>query len=152
MIPHLWDTALQTHFQRRSPMNPSQVSHQIQLNTWADTICKQQQSGLNIKEWCIQNGLSQHQFFYWKRKLKEACLESALPEIVPLLLPVSAESSTTLTTSATLSSSSSLSSRPTFTSCTTPSIDLHVGDVSFTVSQDTPSELISKIIQAVRHA
>ena len=129
-------------------MNTSKVSHQLRLNSWADSIRSQQQSGLNIKDWCSQNNVSTYQFFYWKRQLKEACLESALPDIVPISLSPTVETSTTLTTPV----PTSLPDSTTFTSCTTPSICLRLGDVSFEVRQDTPPDLISKVIKAARHA
>ncbi len=64
-------------------MNISKVTHQVKLDRWTAILKEQNSSGLSIKDWCSQNGITRDQFFYWKRKLKESVLESALLEIVP---------------------------------------------------------------------
>ena len=68
-------------------MNVSKVTHQVKLDRWTAILKEQNSSGLSIKDWRSQNGIKRDQFFYWKRKLKESVLESALPEIVPVSLP-----------------------------------------------------------------
>jgi len=113
-------------------MDTVSISRKLRLSAWAKNIHDQQNSGLKIKDWCSQNGKSLEQFYYWKRKLKEVCLESALPDIVPINLPVSNED---LQTGATLTnpSNSSIPEEHIFTSCTTSSILLHI-DLRFLVT------------------
>ena len=60
-------------------MNISKVTHQVKLDRWTAILKEQNSSGLSIKDWCSQNGITRDQFFYWKRKLKESVLESAPP-------------------------------------------------------------------------
>ncbi|WP_408610541.1 IS66 family insertion sequence element accessory protein TnpA [Blautia liquoris] len=52
---------------------------------------EQQASGLTIKAWCYQNHFTKDQYYYWKRLLKEVCLEATLPEIVQVPLPIGEE-------------------------------------------------------------
>ncbi|WP_407306906.1 IS66 family insertion sequence element accessory protein TnpA [Desulfosporosinus sp. SB140] len=37
---------------------------------WRDRIKEYRQSGLSVKEWCLQNGLKNTSFHYWVKKFK----------------------------------------------------------------------------------
>lgn len=58
-------------------MNTNQTLRQATLAKWSTTI----------KEWCSQNDVSIHWFYYWKRTAKEEYLKSVMPEIVPVSIP-----------------------------------------------------------------
>lgn len=68
-------------------MSTKPMLHQATLSEWAARFSDQKASGLTIVEWCQQNGFSEHQFYYWKRRLKDEVVSQALPEIVPLAMP-----------------------------------------------------------------
>ena len=122
-------------------MNVSQVTHQVKLDRWATILKEQSSSGLTIKDWCSQNNIPRDQFFYWKRKLKESVLESTLPDIGPVTLPVPE------------------SGCPTCTTFATPKIPdteflarITIQDVSIELGSGATEQLISGIIKAVRNA
>ena len=120
-------------------MNSSNVIHQTKLDIWADLIREQQASTLTVSEWCESKQISRDQYYYWKRKIKDRFVESQLPDIVPLSVPVSQQC---------------------FTSCTTDvptlprpsSIKIYINDFSIEVGYDTSERLLTKVIKAVRHA
>ena len=68
-------------------MNAKQTLRQATLAKWSAIFQEQQSSGLTIKEWCSQNDVSLHNFYYWKRIAKEEYLKSVMPEIVPISIP-----------------------------------------------------------------
>ena len=69
-------------------MNTTKQLQQIKLDQWA-VLCKEQsKSGLTVKQWCDQNGYPIHTYNYWKHRLKENYVESALHDIVPITPPV----------------------------------------------------------------
>jgi hypothetical protein len=122
-------------------MNVSKVTHQVKLDRWTAILKEQNSSGLSIKDWCSQNGIKRDQFFYWKRKLKESVLESALPEIVPVSLPTLSSDCTTCKT------------------CTTSQLTntdflarITIQDVYIELGSGATEQLISGIIKAVRNA
>ena len=122
-------------------MNVSKVTHQVKLDHWTALLKEQKSSGLSIKEWCSQNDISRDQFFYWKRKLKESVLESNLPDIVPIALPVDPTGCTTCTTHLTPE---------------VPNTDflarITIQGVSIELGSGASEQLISGIIKAVRNA
>ena len=69
-------------------MNVNQKIHNANLAKWLDLFKEQKASGLTVREWCKEKGLTIHAFYYWKNKAKEAYVDSALPDIVPLQPPV----------------------------------------------------------------
>lgn len=133
-------------------MNSAKVSHELRLSSWADRIRCQQESGLPIKEWCSQNAISRDQFYYWKRRLKESCLASALPDIVPLNLPVPGQGCTTCTTLSTPVPDPEPVDNASFTSCTTSPIALSLGGINIEISATASDDLVCRVIKAVRHA
>ena len=40
---------------------------------------EQKESGLSVKEWCQEQGLAEHIYYYRLRKLRQAALEQAQP-------------------------------------------------------------------------
>lgn len=119
-------------------MNSNNLIHQAKLNSWADTIRAQHDSGLSVSAWCDSHQLSKTQFYYWKRKLKDSYVESKLPEIVSISLPDSSNCCTTCTTDTAHPESTGLS--------------LSIDGVSIKISPNTPDFLISRVIKAVRNA
>ena len=61
--------------------------NQLHLNEWATRFADQKASGLLVKQWCEQNGLSIHTYNHWKHIHKEEVVSKALAGIVPLTLP-----------------------------------------------------------------
>ena len=55
-------------------MNATQTLHQATLAKWTAVFQEQKDSGLTIKEWCSQNDVSIHSFYYWKHIAKEEYL------------------------------------------------------------------------------
>ena len=68
-------------------MNTNLKIRQAKLSRWAALFQEQASSGLHVKTWCDQNGISIHAYYYWKRIVKEAYVDSILPDIVPLPVP-----------------------------------------------------------------
>ncbi len=123
-------------------MNVSKVTRKAKLDHWAQIFREQKSSGLTVKDWCSQNGITKDQFFYWKRKLKESVLETALPDIVPVT-----------------TSSQGLTSCTSCTSLTTPGIPdtdflarITIQDISIEIGSGASEQLVSCIIKAVRNA
>ena len=40
-----------------------------QRHQWKKNILNQLQSGLSVKQWCHENDIKHHVFYYWKQKL-----------------------------------------------------------------------------------
>ena len=68
-------------------MNTDLKIRQAKLSRWTALFHEQASSGLNVKTWCDRNGVSIHAYYYWKRIVKEAYVDSILPDIVPLPVP-----------------------------------------------------------------
>lgn len=69
-------------------MDTRLATTQIRLVNWAGIIKARNESGLTVKEYCSQNGLSKGAYFYWLRKLRTAALEPAGDRFVELQTPV----------------------------------------------------------------
>ena len=63
-------------------MKISEVKQEYQLQQWSGMIQQRQESGLSVKEWCLEQGISEHSYYYRLRRLRQmACnaLEQAQP-------------------------------------------------------------------------
>ncbi len=152
-------------------MKASTFQHQANLNLWAERIAAQKASGLQVDDWCIQNNLSRHKFYYWKRLIKESLLEASVPDIVPLPPTTTLAEDTTCLTSTTSSTSTTLTSSTalvpsdvlplqtctTNTSCITEaekshSFKLSTSELSLEIDGALSSDTIISILKVVYHA
>lgn len=64
-------------------MNTSKVTAKYRSSQWMEIIRDRQNSGLNIKEYCEQTGISRHAYYYWQRKLREAACSELIKQEEP---------------------------------------------------------------------
>lgn len=49
---------------------------------WEDLIRTCQSSGLKVDDWCVQNQISRHAYYYWLRKIRiQACENLPVPQV-----------------------------------------------------------------------
>ena len=129
-------------------MNAKQKLHSAKLAHWATLFKEQASSGLTVKAWCLEQGISIHTYNYWKHQLKMECLDSLLPsdhEIVPLTTPIITSASSGL-----LCSNDML--RNSRDSRDYDSISISCGDVQITIGSSVSEDRLFALLKAVRHA
>jgi len=57
---------------RKMLMNTRAMTSDYRLQQWAGIIQKQKESGLNIKSFCEESGISEQRYYYWQRRLRGA--------------------------------------------------------------------------------
>ena len=63
----------------------SEVTQEYQLQQWSGMLRERQESGLSVKDWCQEQGISEHSYYYRLRRLRQmAC--NALEQAQPLQL------------------------------------------------------------------
>ena len=72
-------------------MDTAKVIHQAQLTNWANLIREQQESSMNVTKFCEAHSISKSQFYYWRGRITEQFVESQLPDIVPITLPITGQ-------------------------------------------------------------
>lgn len=137
-------------------MNATQTLHQATLAKWTAVFQEQKDSGLTIKEWCSQNDVSLHSFYYWKHIAKEEYLKSVMPEIVPLSIPSDPVPSPVAVIPAPapeLELYNLANSNNSSPSVSDPvPISISMGDIRIEIGSSAPESLISAIIGALRNA
>ena len=130
-------------------MNARQKLHQIHLQEWTVRFADQKASCLTVRQWCEQNNLSFHTYNYWKHLLKEEVVEQALPDIVPLSLPVLSDSSSSLET--TVPDVRSIRANRSIRS-NNSNVQMQINSISIEIDSSVSEEFLSKLIKAVCHA
>ena len=130
-------------------MNARQKLHQIHLQEWTVRFAEQKASGLTVRQWCKQNNLSFHTYNYWKHLLKEEVVEQALPDIVPLSLPVLSDSVYSLET--TVSDIRSIRADRSIRS-NNSNVQMQINSISIEIDSSVSEEFLYKLIRAVCHA
>ena len=65
------------------------MSKQERLENWTARIMACRGSGMTVRAWCRENGLSEKTYYYWQRRLFQALLEqqkvheTAFAEVTP---------------------------------------------------------------------
>ena len=130
-------------------MNARQKLHQIHLQEWTVRFADQKASCLTVRQWCEQNNLSFHTYNYWKHLLKEEVVEQALPDIVPLSLPVLSDSSSSLET--TVHDVRSIRANRSIRS-NNSNVQMQINSISIEIDSSVSEEFLYKLIRAVCHA
>ena len=65
-----------------------QLNEQNKLSLWAARISECRNSGLSVKDWCKENGVSEQTYYKWQRRvfaLAKAQHESQFAEVMPTM-------------------------------------------------------------------
>ena len=66
-------------------MKISEVKREFQLQQWRGMVLERKESGLSVKEWCSERGITEHVYYYRLRQLRMAACQ-ALQEAQPVQL------------------------------------------------------------------
>lgn len=110
-------------------MNTKLATTQIRLTQWASIIKDCRSSGLKVDEYCQQHGLSRDAYYYWLRKVKAASLQQA--GFVELPAP---------------------ETKPVTATDFAAQLVIKTSGMEICINHDTPSELITRILDVIRHA
>lgn len=56
-------------------MDTRKIAVELRLGHWAGAMQERKESGLSIRRWCGENGISEKTYYYWQRKLRENVCE-----------------------------------------------------------------------------
>lgn len=144
-------------------MSTKTLIHQARLNEWAVRITDQKSSGLSVTEWCLQNNLSKHKFFYWQHLLKDEAVNQMLPEIVPLAMSSVIDSSQSEqsqlpvpeSTRATCAIRATNETCATRANCTTHKHNscarISINGITIELDSSAPEHFMRSLIKAVRY-
>ena len=68
-------------------MDTRMVTNQVRMAKWSEIIKDRCESGLTIKDYCAEHGISRDAYFYWLRKIRESAVASASEQFAELLPP-----------------------------------------------------------------
>ena len=117
-------------------MNTKLATRQIRLHECTEIIKDCKASGQTVDIYCEQHGLSRDAYYYWLRKVKEAALKQASFVELPVLQPEQAPSK------AVEKGSSAFEIQ----------MIIKIKEIEFCVNENTSSELISRMLEVIRHA
>ena len=69
----------------------TEIKSKVSLQEWQQRILECQSSGMSVKAWCQQNGISTGSYYFHLRKIRESVLEEN--QIIPLEPPKPVSSS-----------------------------------------------------------
>ena len=133
-------------------MKTSSLIHQANLSVCTEKLRLQAESGLSVRDWCAANQITKDQFYYWRRKCKDSFIQSSLPDIAPLPLPLENDCSPIATTPTTTLSCTTTTPQIQETILSSSSFKLTTSDLSLEVTSPLSPDAIIGIIKAVRNA
>lgn len=110
------------------------ATNSIRLQQWREIIRQRGESGLSVKDFCLQNNLSKNAYYYWLKKLREAAIvehPATFAELIPAQEPFASD----------IGNNRFM-----------PQMTLTVNKVELGVNQDTPTDLIKNILEVVNSA
>lgn len=113
---------------------------QVRVNSWASIVSAQKASGLTIKQWCAQNNLSEHSYYYRLRQLRRM----ALNEVDASESVNSFASSPAARFVKVPESAAAVSNEPV--------LRIQKGDTRIEVNQDVPDRILMFLKEVLLHA
>ena len=55
-------------------MDTRMLTNQVRMAKWSEIIKDRCESGLTIKEYCAERGISRDAYFYWLKKIRESAV------------------------------------------------------------------------------
>lgn len=68
-------------------MSTQLATQRIRMSQWAQIIHARNESGLTVRDYCDQNGLSENAYFYWLRKIRASAIEASGGQFAELKVP-----------------------------------------------------------------
>lgn len=124
-------------------MNSREMKRQLNLAHWTPIIKECKSSGLSVKSWCKQEGVSLHQFYYWQRIIREVLCSKAIPDKEYLPSNVTAPTFVALE-----KPNDKISVRQPFFQ---PDMVLQSGDIRIELTNDTSMNLLSDVMKVMQH-
>ena len=121
-------------------MDTSLTVRNMRRESWAHMLHEQAASGLSVREWCKQNQLSVKSFYYRRRQVQAMVLDAAQDTVFAEVIKPKA--------SVPISDKKNQKKEYRFT----PQLTISAGDFIIGVSQDTPSQLLTEVLQVIRNA
>ena len=69
-------------------MSTQLATQQYRLNQWAAIIQSRVESGMRVRDFCDQHGLSENAYYYWLRKVRAAAISGREMSFAELQAPV----------------------------------------------------------------
>lgn len=66
-------------------MRVSKIKELANIENWKEIIIRRKESGLSISAWCRQNNMTQQQYYYRLRKVREAAIDTFENKTSPLV-------------------------------------------------------------------
>lgn len=124
-----------------------QLTRDVRLAHWKEVIsrCQSRPKGMTAREWLAENGISNKQYYYWQRLVRQSLYE----EMKSQSLPGVCSSSTVAFAEIPVVPSPG-------TDCSIPGFQtdavIRIGNATVVVSNSTSAELLGRIMEAVNHA
>ena len=123
-------------------MDTSLAVKNLRRQSWSLMLQNQAESGLTIREWCRQNGISLKCFYYRRRQGQAMLLGSVQPSAFAELVMPEAENA---------EPEEHVQTAP-VRSGFMPQLTISIGDIVIGVDRDTPEDLVGQVLRTIRNA
>jgi putative transposase len=123
-------------------MDTRKVKHQYHLSKWMPIVQECNNSGMTVKEWCLENKVSDKQFFYWQRRVRqELCTSLQIPEKEP-------KQRSTIFASLPIKGNHKETSQ---SYAFKPDLVISIGDYRLELANQTNPEILETILKVIHH-
>jgi transposase-like protein len=120
-------------------MDTKKVKLQYHLSKWMPIIHECRASGMTVKAWCLENNVSQQQFFYWQRRIREdlcTSVQTLIKEEPTVFAPLPTQDCHKVTTKSDLFR---------------PDLVINIGNCRLELSNQTSPELLQTVLKVIDH-
>ena len=118
------------------------IKEQIKMDAWQREMEERQSSGLSVKAWCKERGLSQSAYYHRLRKLREAVCEQVCKDQSVLSCPVP--------TSVPATAAVPIRRADTPLAGSSSGVEIECGGLRIKVSGECPAELVCTMLRELK--
>lgn len=122
------------------------ITHEIRIANWKATLeqCHARPKGLTVRQWLLEQGISEKSYYYWQRKIRQNVYE----QIKPSTLPAVQEKGSTAFAEIPVQP---VISQKTIDIAFRADAVIQVGSATIGLSNSVSDSLLNKILEAVDH-
>lgn len=66
-------------------MDVQKVSHAVTKEQWKQLIIERQESGMTVRDWCLEKGITESNYYYWLKIIRQDLCDAMPSKFVPIL-------------------------------------------------------------------
>ena len=117
------------------------ATNNYRIRQWMNLISARAGTGLTVRDYCKQAGITKHQYYYWQRKIRTNLIDAA----------ASNPSASAEFAELTYTDVPAFPEIPSPSGSFSPSVEIRIGKMTIGIGRDVSRSLLETVVEVVSH-